>query len=337
MKSIFVILTPFHIEILKSISLQFPINLKKSLVFYSNQVSQIQLASLFKDKPSFVEIPSGKISFSDFKKAPIKHSLILRELFDKFNSVANLSLDFTKYELFLGSDKDIFTQILVRKLKKNNQIISTSAFDEGIGYYKPHKKYDFIFRIVFLLLSKPLLKYQLNYVSVLGESKWIDVIYARYPSKITIKNKNILEVLNRSMKPIALSSSKNILVLTSPFSELSIIPLHQERKYYHSIIESYLEKGYTVEIKQHPREVSNKLAAFANNQNVSFIDSSNAAELIDLSRFSKIVNFGSSVVLHVLSQGFPPHNIKTYKLSSKLNFSPVFESTDLILYPRIGS
>jgi Alpha-2,8-polysialyltransferase (POLYST) len=329
-----ILLTPLHLEMFKAVIKEYSIEWEKLLIYFSKHISKDLLIDTFGDSSIiFIEIPVGNISYINFTKQPLKTIVFVRKLIKKYELVLDNSLSKEIGEVFLGSDKDLFTQILVKKLKNSSCLFLVSALDEGIGYYKSNAAYDFLFRFLFSLFSKILFKYRLNYVSVLGKSRWINIIYARFPSKIKAKNKIILKASLPSKRIRSISSNKRVLILTSPLSEEQFMTPCKEVILYSKIISNYLREEFLIDIKQHPREELSKFKKFSNCQEISYVDAHLPAEFIDYSNYREVVNFGSSVVLDLIANGYPPDHIITYPISNKIKLPDLFNETDIRIVP----
>ena len=328
MKNIFVLLTPLHLEIIKIISLEHNLNLNNSVVYYNQYVSKDTLTKLFGQDSTLINVPEGNISFKEFLIGPIKQLVHLRTLFNKFHNVLSNTLSSeASYNLYMGSDKDVFTQLLVTYLQPKG-LNTVYAFDEGTGYYKSHKSIDKVLSIIYKWFSKSLFGYKLRYVSVLGDSPWIDVIYARNPSKVSAQGKKVIKINFKSSIDFSKKKRDKVLIITSPFSEDGVIRANDEIAFYSSVIQKSLQSFSEVDIKCYPREAIEKYQNVTGK--IKFLDASAPAETLDFSEYARIINFGSSVILYLIESGYEASQIDTYIIGRKVRLSDIFNKTNII-------
>lgn len=329
---ILIILTPFHLHQYLIVMKQYGLPNSSLIIFHLNTISRESIKRKLGSDLSFYLIPNGEISYSKFIKNPISTYKHLYALFKNYEkSIENISsLIQYKLDLYIGSDKDLFTQILVQKLK--TQFITIHAFDEGSSFYIDTSVVDRMKGVLFNLSSKFLWGYNFKYIRTMGSSNWINIIYARMPSLIKNKRAKTLKISNKKGTPNTKCQSDKILFISSPLSEYNLIKKDIELKKYNQII-SFFSKSQDVEIKLHPKESINKFNSTINgNANVSIVGKNNIAENINFFNYNKIINFGSSVVIDILSINYPPKDILTFHITNRMKLPGFYSITALIKF-----
>lgn len=309
-----VVQTPYHL-----IQLQNFFSSEKSYrlntILYSNFISENELESTFPCN-LFIKLPDTSFQFAGLKT--------LKKIFEYRKKVKVILkfielLDIEKYSsVVIFTDKDYFNQILIDNISKGVELI---AIDEGIGFYSINRNDFSIYKLLYPFISKVLFGQKYYYISRLGEHTRIDRLLLRYPhflDGIGIK----AEHLKISKKRVSFNeNSKKIMILTSPMVE----DLYMESSAYINIIFDLVQfwesRTFNVYLKRHPREKI--LLPFE----ISSLDSTKPVESLDLSDFRYVINFGSSAVLDILSQGFPKERLITIDVANFGSLTPVFQNT----------
>src|SRR5699024_10374621 len=96
-----------------------------------------------------------------------------------------------KLTVYIGSEKEIYTQFLLSKLfnsKNNNTLI---AFDEGSGFYRTQNQLKtFYCNLFYMIFSFILFGEKINYVYTLVTDRRINIVCARLPHLLPIRRKN---------------------------------------------------------------------------------------------------------------------------------------------------
>jgi len=271
-------------------------------------------------------------SFQDIKEQPFKYFSIYRKRISNmrrfiYKELSQFSIG-TELSIFIGTEKDNFTQIFlnqVYKIKKTR--IKLIAVEEGSGFYRSEKFKDKLKQIFYRLFTPVLFNEKLEYHRQLGTDNRINEIYARLPELIP-QHKNSHKIkyhrYNLGRPP---DSGKaivgGILIFSFPNKNYPITDI-QKREILEDLIKS-LSQGQPVYIKPHPREDLNVISSL---ENVVVLDKNYSGEEIEYFDYSRIINFSSSIVIDLLSSGYPSGRIYTINLDdSNLSF---FKQTNYI-------
>jgi hypothetical protein len=263
-----------------------------------------------------------------------------RSIVDTCKSVALSALDHLDknqpFDILIFNDRDFLAQILIKSAQDEKFRFSITAIDEGIGYYIREGLREKILRYLYKLISRPLLGFNYQFIEQYGTHPLISKVYLEYPELLERKVKNVIYrkiPSENSVKYHFESDLPGVLIFTTPFTEDNILTPVEENDFYRSLYKVARDFRVNLFIKPHPREGLEKLtrlsSLFSDTPNVQFIDSKILGEEIDYLKFDLIINFGSSVVMHIISHGFLPRNIITVKV---LNFGIVehlFELTQI--------
>ena len=91
----------------------------------------------------------------------------------------------------MGTDKDVFTQLLLNDLFKNGSNRKLTLVDEGIGYYVKAARKDKIISVVYGFLTPMFFGSKLLYIKQLGVHPKIKTIYLRAPELLKEKRSEI--------------------------------------------------------------------------------------------------------------------------------------------------
>lgn len=333
-KCIFIILTPFQRKNFESFffeNFQEPevLIIRSNIVdFFPNFNNQIVL-----DIEPFSIFHLIKKPFTEFfnvKKDIESINKVIYRVFNDYNVEK-------KIDLYIGSEKDNFTQIFLNYLNTYKRVSNIIAVEEGTGYYKKEKFKDKVFKKIFPFFSLLFFNNKINYVKCLGTDKRINIVYSRFPKLLPYKSgKKIykkLKFLEEDSRICHRYDFKKNSVLFFSFPEQDYNKSFSFKKnIYLAIIKKHLLEGQDLFIKPHPRENQLEILKFIKPyNNVHLIDQKILGEKIDFKLYSKIINFSSSIILHLLTINFPTERIITigYKKKPMLN---LFHKTNFIYY-----
>ena len=327
--NILILLTPFHLRQYKKLVEEYGLPDSSLVIFHSNLVSETDILQNIGKLNYLYSIPEGNISFNNFIKYSTQTYIYLKRLFKKYEYLiesVNKLID-NKIDIYIGSDKDLFTQILVHKLE--SKIKNVHAFEEGTSYYIDETFFDVIKRCLFFLFSKAIWGYRFRYVRAMGRSSWINIIYARLPEQISNNKAKVYPISNNKLIT-PLKKKGKILFITSPFSEYSLMKFKDEVYVYSTII-NYLKDNFEIIIKQHPKESDSKINHFIlESKNVTVLPKMDIAEKINYFDFERVINFGSSVVIDILLAQYPPQDIITFHITRKMKLPNFYNKTKIV-------
>ena len=318
-KNIFIVLTPFQ----KSTMLQLfnPLfNERSTLVFHSEHTTfndyNCEIASINNFKFSRKKLLNYKF-YQESKKA-------IARIRDEINDMEHLYKLGKKLNIYIGSEKDIFTQMFLNTSFIAVRLKDLIAVEEGLGYYKydPSIKIKFT-KLAYKYLAPLLFKEKLNFIYTLGVDPRINKVYARLPDMLPIKSNEVTyySIAKRESwadKKDTIASSK-ILIFSFPNQDYGVDG-KEKVKIFETLIESLKEK--TIIIKPHPREDSGFFNIFADYENIQVINKDKTGESLNYFEYQKIINFSSSVIIDILTAGYPTKRVYTIfmKENSKLAF-----------------
>lgn len=330
---IFVVLTPFHYKSYLS-HYQEAMNNKNVLIL---KESYIDVSTWKNDKTNFIDIPEEKFSVYNLKKDFLKtiktYRMFIRnierfcddELIGNYNFSDSLTLN-------IGSDRDIFTQILIKKFYKRPNVRKTSlvAFEEGIGFYDKPSFLESLKKLFYPVISPFLFGVKLHFNKPLGQNKHIDTVYCRFPDLIpkngfSIYKKSLVKENNN--KGVYNSKSKKALVFSFPSSTIDIA---EEKKV--EWLSNLYDKLNIEEfvIKLHPREEKYNKGLIKPQYVWTFLDGQYPIEKLNYFDYKYIINFNSSIIMDVLSSNYPKKKIITISLYDKLSIASLYEQTHYI-------
>lgn len=350
MNKIIILTTPFHLQ--QIIKLKDVLGLDKSNVhvLFSNYVNGDEISNNLGGHVTLHPFKSSGLQLLNthyFKRMvdlllhPLESFMAYRNVvlanFDFLNPIFQ-SIDFSKStELVICNDRDFLAQISIELLERKINNFSITAVDEGTGFYVKENLKHKLMKLLYKVISKPLLGFQYRYMEQYGTHPKISTVYIRYPDLLPYRCKHINYVTmaeqNITDKHIIHFNRPAILLFSTLLSEEGFVSESGEMDFYRSFSAHLTERGYGLVIKHHPREKTEKLAKIgeilAENKSLEFkiIDKEVQGEQIDVSKFDWVVNFGSSVILNILSSGFQPQKIITLKLKKMAFPNHLFSST----------
>lgn len=325
---IFIILTPFHLEMMKQLFKK-EFESGKSLIFFSEN------SGILKDeKNCFERIPSFNFSLKKLKNSVFSTSVEYRNQIKKIKNYCH-ELQLNKYsyhtdlKVIIGTDKDNFTQILLNILYSDQSLkIELSAVEEGIGFYLEENWIDKILANIYNWFTPIIFNERLQYHKQLGTDARINIVYARLPHLIPkypqLEHKKLIKInLKESSISPRVSVNKKVLIYSFPNEDYAIE--NSEKKVIFDILLGKINKETEVYIKPHPRE---SIEVFLSIKRVNLIEKSDAGESLNYFEYDKVVNFSSSIIIDLLTKGYPKGKIFTIAMNNKK--FPLFEETNLI-------
>ena len=322
-----IITTPFHKEVVEKI---FPnlINESSTLVLYSKFVDASTICT------HKILLFDYKFSRSELFSKPLKNYKNTVTKFRKVkNDVENINQKFNfsnNLKIVICSDSDIFTQLMLNSLFKQDNKRELIAIEEGLGFYLRTTLKDKLFALIYKVLTPILFGSKLYYVKRMGVYPKIKTIYVRDITLLPKKLKNIDKYkefsLNRVLadkKPIMKGV---ILFFSFPDQDYQM----DESIKYKLILEiaNFAKKRNKVlTIKPHPRE-NIRPEKFKGLTNIVILDKSIVGESLDYYDYEFIINFFSSIILDIVEYDYPKSNLLTIGLLQK----PLIEFKDGLKY-----
>lgn len=329
---VFIVLTPFH---LKSFLKKYGGEIKEENVLILKE-AYLRNENLADYNSNIINIPENKFRIYDFFETPIKSLIDYRkqildirifcfDLIEKINFELEVIVN-------IGSDRDIFTQIFLNMIyKKVNLKIKLYAFDEGTGFYDNKDFFDKIKSFLFPILSPILFGEKLYFNKPMGQDKRINEIFCRFPeliSKNSFSKYTKLEVRENENKGIYNPNSSTALVFSFPLKDRNI-PLSDKILWLSKIYKILEVEKF--EVKLHPREEKFQLTGVS----TVFLDGQSPIEDLNYFKYKYIVNFTSSIVMDLLSSGYPADKIITVSFGTKLNLSSLYGKTQYLSLKEI--
>lgn len=332
-QKVFVVITPFQESNFREL---FPDDFDSSetLVFKSVFVD-FRLKSSLQE-----EVKDYDFSRERLFRNPLKNYRITKSKVEQVK--AYISTLFQNYEfqdslrIFLGTDKDIFTQLFLNRIKKQALNFHVTMVDEGLGFYKKIGFKDKVISGMYKFLTPILFKEKLLYIKRLGVHPDIRDMYLRFPELRPTKSGKVRIIpfshgtkdpRSRILKTdgrVLLFSFPNDDYLISDYSKIDMInSIFNEVKYH----------GKTLVIKPHPRENIEVLKKRFNEiEGVEILPRNLPGECLNYFDFELIVNFFSSLVLDLLSKKYPIERIITIGFTRK----PTIELPKSMFYNIYG-
>lgn len=339
-----IILTPYHALQLSRLIQKGYLEHDSYGVFISSKVDLKYFHKIFSEiKIEFLDkIIDNPILLKSFIKDPIKEIPRLKEIFRDYEHIVdeNLYWKGNHYTIYSGSDKSLFCQFLFSKFQKKDIKSKICLVDEGIGFYKKPKFYDFIINYFYLLFSSFIFPFRIRFVRVMGSDPRVSKIYIRNPELLSVKRKHIEYIKipifqtkkDGFYKTGFTQKRKTILMLTSPLSEDGRVSLKEELTYYTSIIQIIYRQNYFVCMKPHPRENDDKYDAIKKEyrKDLWFLSKAIPIEEVEYFQFDRIIHFNSSACIDIILSGFNKSNILNVFL--KKRNSEMFETPKVYLH-----
>lgn len=308
---LFIILTPFQ----KTVMFQlFEEKLKEenTLILVSEYVT---LDDFYKEQGA---LKNYEFSRKQLFRQPFKHLKITRNNVKEAKSsivALHSKFDFAPdLEIYLGTDKDIFTQLFLNNLFKNGSNRKLTLVDEGIGYYlKPSLK-DNILSVLYRFLTPVFFGSRLFYIKQLGTYPKVKTIYLRAPQLLEVKRNDINYIqfnLESQIDMFPEMGGNKVLIYSFPNQDYNLSPTVKV-----SIIKDialYLKQfNKTLVIKPHPRENTSELEVMLfGNDNIQILDRAIPGEAINYFEYDLIINFFSSIIIDLIDKKFPKDKILT--------------------------
>jgi hypothetical protein len=339
-QKIIIVLTQFHFKQLMTLYSELNLTDSKSVLIFPEKlnISRIDLIN----PRQLIKVPF------DLQKTVVAHQRFFdrltsftlrfvstrryyRSIVDNCKSIALSALDHLdknqSFDILIFNDRDFLAQILIKSAQEAKFMFSITAIDEGIGYYIREGLREKLLRYLYRLISRPLLGFNYQFIEQYGTHSLISEVYLQYPELLERKVKNVIYKKIPSENCVKYQFKNDlpgVLIFTAPFTEDNILTAVEENNFYRSLYKVARDFRIKLFIKPHPREGLERLARlsslFSDTPNVKFIDGNILGEEIDYLKFDLIINFGSSVIMHIISHGFLPRNIITVKV---LNFGIV--------------
>lgn len=308
-KYIFIILTPFQLRTMEYLFKDILYE-DSSIVYYSEYVGIIE-----KNKGFYKKFRTIDISLNRILNFDVTYILKIRKEIKNVKKDLNCLIEeFTlnrDLNIIIGSDKDLFTQILLNSLFKSKYKIILSAVDEGLGYYKLGGDLgEKLKKIIYRLLTPIVFNEKINYVFTLGLDRRINIIYARLIDKLPYKNENVIyKRINtiHSDIPKHTSKSKEILIFSFPSTDYNLND-NDKNEILENVV-GFFPEDYVFKVKPHPREkVSNYMESIFGINNIFNLHTP-GEDGIDYFMYEYIVHFSSSMIIDMISQGYPADRI----------------------------
>ena len=314
-RSLLIVRTPFHLRAMHHL---FPeiMESESSLFLYGDYVDSELI------KSNKIELKNYNFSQKRIFGNPLKYVIPLRrDVKEIKNTISGLrnTYDFSDdLIIYLGSDKDVFTQLLLKRLSKlTNQVI---AIDEGLGFYVLTNIRDRFVQLIYGIFTPLLFGSRLHYIKRLGTHPLINKVYLRDVELLAKKKKSIEYI------PFEISSEQEIreiekgTVLLYSFPEQDYLYAADKKiSKYREMAEYLKHHGRNIVIKPHPREDSEVLInGLSEMDNVTILDRSQLGESIDYFEYEYIINVFSSVILDILGKNYPRNRLITLSMTAKL-------------------
>ena len=310
-KHLFILLTPFQKTVINQL-FEEKLNQENSLILLSEYVNR---------EDSYVEqetLKNYEFSRERLFKEPFKYFKITRanvkEAKDHINAL-NSKFDFSPdLEIYLGTDKDVFTQLFLNDLFKNGSNRKLTLVDEGIGYYVKSATKDKVISIIYRLLTPMFFGSKLLYIKQLGVHPKIKTIYLRAPELLKEKRSQINYIqfnLDSKINMLPGKCENKVLLYSFPNQDYDLsttfkvniikdIALHL-KKFNRELI-----------IKPHPRENTSDLEQMLLGiDNIRILDHTIQGESLNYFEYELILNFFSSIIIDLIDKKFPKEKIFT--------------------------
>lgn len=316
-KHLFIILTPFQKTVISQL---FKEKLKEenSLILVSEYVT---LDDFYKEQAT---LKNYEFSREQLFRQPFKYLKATRDnVKEAKNSIDVLhnKFDFASdLEIYLGTDKDVFTQLFLNNLFKNRSNRKLTLVDEGIGYYlKPSLK-DKILSVLYRFLTPVFFGSRIFYIKQLGTYPKVKTIYLRAPQLLEVKRSDINYIqfnLESQINMFPEMEGNKVLLYSFPNQDYNLSPTVKV-----AIIKDialYLKQfNKVLVIKPHPRENTSELEImlFGNN-NIQILNHTIPGEALNYFEYDFIINFFSSIIIDLIDKQFPKDKILTIGFTKK--------------------
>lgn len=248
-----------------------------------------------------------------------RNKTVVKQLFDGVHPDS-------KTHIVIFNDRDFLTQSTL-VFVKDWRNLTVTAVDEGLGYYVKERLKERFMKVVYSIVTPPVLGFHYRFIERYGTHPMIDEVFLRFPD-LVIKNSD--RVRYRKIEPIITQNRDKyrcdlehpaVLLLSTVLSEENFTSRAEEFEF-HQFLAKHLEKcGISLVWRPHPREDINKVKAidalYSNVMKERYAKVSNSiqAEAIEFSDYKLILNFGSTLLLFILQSGFPAEQIVTLNVT----------------------
>ena len=326
LENIFVVLTPFQLKMMKEV---YEEKLKSSgtVIFHTRHVP-IESENF---QSTCIEIQFETFSFIELQRSPLKSIKAYREQIKVIKNYVNRFIERVdlgnKLQIVIGTDKDIFTQVLLNKLYTfNRKQLKLHAVEEGLGYYIKEDSKDKFKAFIYRLLTPVLFGERIIYHRQLGTDHRINKLFVRLPNMLpahkNLIGKEISELKLHESIPSSPKTTNKVLIFSFPNEDYAISS-DDKKVIYEKLLTNL--KGRDIVIKPHPRESTEVFKSFPE---IDILEKSKVGEDLDYFQFEMILNFSSSVIIDILSRGYPVDRIFTIAITP-IRFA-FFEKTNCL-------
>lgn len=303
------------------------------VLFYDG--STISAQDVYGFGAEHVVLPPNLFRRKELLRRPCSTARLYRKKIKEFmalviNLIENLQ---DPVSVYCGSDKNIYTQTIVRCLLARKKFHSLIAVDEGAGYYRRASRGRLAMQVAYRLFARFILGVPYDYVDVLGTWKPVSVVWVRWPELLPFRRRGViyhkLPSVTQASPLKSCHERKRVLVLSSPLSGDSVLSHRGEMTVFRELIEGLLAAGFEVTVKLHPRDDKQKFQTLARELTFLQISGDVLAENINYWDYTFVVNFGSSAVLSMLDYGYPPDRIFTLDFLRISDSIPLYSLTQV--------
>ncbi|MEQ8478620.1 MAG: polysialyltransferase family glycosyltransferase [Fulvivirga sp.] len=333
--TIVVILTPLQLKHYLYLCNQDK-NLVPQLIFFYKKNISIEAFSNIEilKNATIIGLDHKQILFNRIIKHKFKELKRIKNLLVSFKTQIDKSIPKNRQiNLVIGSEKDLFTQVLISAVYNQNQLEQLIALEEGSAYYRRMTAKDFIFKFLYKLLTPVIIGFKYHYFSTLGSHTLINKSYVRFPDLIPNKSDKIdylkLEIPVEFADLNKIKKSRKILFLTAPFSEKGKNSIQRDVDIVKWVEEAARKFEYELYLKPHPREQANKYEGVFSNGKI--IEKHIAAESLELDDFHAIIHFGSSLIFNLKQINYPFKKVITFNnLLDSLNLGNALKESIIV-------
>ena len=147
--------------------------------------------------------------------------------------------------LYIGSEKDVFSQMLLATPSMYRKISNLIAVEEGVGYYKTGRTFNTkLTKVAYKFLTPLLFGERIDYVYTLGLDSNINIVYARMP-KLLPKKRNKVEYRqlpgpSKKNKGSYSASTGKILIYSFPSEDYGIKD-REKKKIFQVLIDAFAQ------------------------------------------------------------------------------------------------
>ncbi|WP_027076560.1 polysialyltransferase family glycosyltransferase [Maribacter antarcticus] len=323
-KNIIIVLTPFQKDTMERL-FENLFKQKSTLIYHSEHTSFKTYNSEILTINNFKFSKNRLLNYKYYLECKKAIAIIRKEI----NGLEAKYSFHEKLNMYIGSEKDIFTQMFLQTPFINSKLNDLIAIEEGLGYYKYKSNWKItLTKYVYQCLTPLLFKEKLKYIYTLGLYPRINKVYARLPQMLPIKRENVeylsIDATKRKVTKKYNAHSNKILIFSLPNQDYD---LNEEEKFriFSKLINSFV--GKAIIIKPHPRENALLFDRFSNNKDVQILRKDEIGESIDYFEFEKIFNFSSSVIIDILTTGYPKKAVHTIFIKGSSNLIFFKETT----------